>query len=224
MTGPENADRLRQVLALRSGAEAAPGPNCLDDDTVAALAEGGLGTQARSAGLAHLATCGRCRRAVASVARALADPEVARGVREAEHAGRLRVRRFGWTALGAAAAAAALLIAWPPPADEPLPPHRALPITAAPAPVGLWPVGLVDEARGLRWTPVAGADRYRVTLFDADGSVRYEAELDHTEVALPDSVLPKPGETLWWEVDARLGFDRWASSDLIEFSVGRGRR
>jgi hypothetical protein len=69
---------------------------------------------------------------------------------------------------------------------------------------------------------VSGADRYRVTLFDADGAVRYEIELAGTVVILPDSVLPAPGGTYWWRVDARLGFDRWAGSALIEFSVVPG--
>jgi len=224
MTGPDDADRLRQVRAFRSGGEAHLTPHCLSDDAVAALAEGTLEAETRSAGLAHVATCDRCRRAVASVARALADPEVAQEVRTAGFVGRPRIRWLGWATVGVAAAAAVLLLAWPPGLEEPLPSHRARPITAAPAPEAVWPVGTVAEARSLRWTPVSGADRYRVTLFDAEGSVRYETELAGTEVALPDSVLTAPGTTYWWKVDARLGFDQWAASEVIEFSIRQSPR
>jgi len=221
MTGRDDADRQRQVRAFRSGGEAHPTARCLDDDAIAALAEGTLETQTRTAGLAHVAHCDRCRRAVASVARALADPEVARELRAADPAARRRGPRVAWAALGVAAAAAVLLLARPPGVDGPLSPHRAAPITAAPAPAAVWPVGTVAEARSLRWTPVPGADRYRVTLFDTEGAVRYETELAATEIALPDSVVPAAGETRWWRVEARIGFDRWAASELIRFSVSR---
>jgi hypothetical protein len=224
MIEPHDVKRLATVRVGRAGGESLPTPHCLYDDSIAALAEGVLDAGARAAGVAHLAVCDRCRRAVASVARALADPVVAREVRAVELAGRPRIRRFGWAALGAAAAAAVLLLVVPREVEEPLPPHRALPITAAPAPEAVWPVGPVAEARSLRWTPVSGADRYRVTLFDADGAVRYETELAGTVVDLPDSVLPAPGEAHWWRVEARLGFDRWAASALIEFIVERGPR
>lgn len=221
MTGLHDVDLLRRARAFRPGGEALAMPDCLDDDTLAALAEGTLEAEARSTGLAHIATCDRCRRAGASVARALNDPAVAKESRAVELAGRPRVRRLGWVGLAAAAAAAVLLLATPPRIEEPVSPHRAAPITAAPAPEAVWPVGTVAEARSLRWTAVSGADRYRVTLFDADGAVRYETELAGTMVALPDSVLLAPGETHWWRVDARLGFDRWVGSDLIEFTIGR---
>jgi hypothetical protein len=224
MTDSHDVKRLAMVRAGRAGGESRPTPHCLDDDSIAALAEGAPDAEARAAGVAHLAVCERCRRAVASVARALTDPAVAREVRAAELAGRRRVQRFGWAALGVAAAAAVLLLVVPPGLEEPVPPHRALPITAAPAPEAVGPVGPVAEARSLRWTPVSGADRYRVTLFDADGAVRYETELAGTVVDLPDSVLPAPGVPQWWRVEARLGFDRWVASALFEFSVERGRR
>jgi hypothetical protein len=222
MTGPDEAERLTRVRALRSDSEGMITPFCLDDETLAALAEGGLQPDIRSACLSHLAGCGRCRRAVASVARALANPEVAGEIRSIERAGRPPVRRFVPIALGVAAAAAIILFAWLPRLEDPAPPHRASPITAAPAPEAVGPVGPVSEAQSLRWTPVSGADRYRVTLFDANGSVIYEAELTGTSLALPDSVQLFPGRTYGWKVDARLGFDRWAGSQLIQFSITQG--
>ena len=47
-----------------------------------------------------------------------------------------------------------------------------LAITAAASPVLTAPVGVVANARTLRWTEVAGADRYRVTAFDNRGAGR----------------------------------------------------
>jgi hypothetical protein len=71
----------------------------------------------------------------------------------------------------------------------------------------------------LRWSAAAGADRYRVTLFDADGRVLYETEVGETVAPLPDSVAPGPGRPYLWKVEARTGFDRWSASDLVEFTV-----
>jgi hypothetical protein len=222
MTGPNESDRLTRVRALRSDSEAMVTPSCLDEDTLAALAEGMVEPDRRPSALSHLAGCGRCRRAVASVARALANPEVAGEIRSLERSGRRPVRHFVPAALGVAAAAAIILFAWLPQLEDPTQPHRASPITAAPAPEAVGPVGPVSEAQSLRWTPVSGADRYRVTLFDAGGSVVYEAELTGTSLILPDSVQLVPGRTYGWKVDARLGFDRWAGSKLIEFSITEG--
>jgi len=220
MTGLPEFDWLAQVRAGRADRTAFRTPACLDDDTVAALAEGTLDAEPRAGALAHLAQCDHCRRAVASVVRALASPDVAREARVAERGTRRAVHRVGWVAFGTAAAAAVLLLVWPPPSNEPPPTHRAAPITAAPAPEAITPVGPVAEMRGLRWTPVSGADRYRVTVFDAEGSVLFETELTGTATTLPDSVGLAAGVTYWWKVDARLGFDRWAASPLIEFSIG----
>jgi Putative zinc-finger len=221
MTEPGKADRLTdrlaQVRAFRPGGEGTATRDCLDDGAIAAMVDGTLEAESRSVALAHLAACERCRKAVASVARALADPEVAREARAAERAGGSRVR-FTRVAIGVAAAAAIVLFVWPRQLQEPLP-HRAPPITSAPAPEAVWPVGQVAEVQSLRWTSVAGADRYRVTLFDAAGSVLFENDLVDTVIALPDSVLLTPGGTYWWKVDARLSFDRWATSKLIEFSI-----
>ena len=224
MTGSDEAERLRRLLLPHARADFPPTPDCVDDDTIAALAEGSLDAEDHAALLPHVAACARCRSMVASVARALSDPVVAREIRAVEgrhrpSGTRRRVRWIGRIA-GAAAAAALVLLAWPQQPDEPQP-HRAPPITLAPAPEAIRPVGPVAEASHLAWTSVSGADRYRVALFDAEGTVLYEIEVPDTMAALPDSVLPRPGETYWWRVEARLGFDRWAASDLIEFSVSQ---
>lgn len=222
MTKPGDVDLLRGALAHHRSGDPPATPECLDDDTLAALAEGVLGDERRAAAVPHLAACPRCRMVVASVARALADPGVAREIRGAEGGRRWGGRRHGWAAAAVAAAAVLLLLAVPTQFQEETLPHRAPPITAAPAPEAVSPQGPVAEARSLRWTPVSGADRYRIAMFDAAGTVLFEAELDGTSAVLPDSALPVAGETYWWRVEARVGFDRWVASDLIEFSVARG--
>jgi len=195
-----------------------PTADCVDDDTMAALAAGTLDPELRAAVLPHVASCERCRAAVASVARALADSSVAQEVRRAEG----RRRPFFRIAVPLAAAAVLLLLTWPP-VDMRGPGHRAPPPGAATTPVPLAPVGSVAEADVLRWSAVAGADRYRVTLFDAAGRVVYEAQLPDTLAALPDSIALAPSRTYLWKVEARTGFDRWAASDLVEFSIAGTR-
>jgi len=221
MIDPRDPDQIAQVRAVRAGGLDAATADCLDDDTIAALADGGMEGRERDGALAHLARCARCRRVVASVARALVDSDVALEVRSVEQAGRRRTKRLLGRAAAGLAAAAALVLLVRIRYREAAPPHRAAPITAAPAPDAVAPVGPVADARMLRWTPVSGANRYRVTVFDADGGVRLAAELDSTTVGLPDSIRLVPGEQYWWKVDARLGFDRWVASELIEFSVRR---
>src|SRR5438128_2586029 len=113
MSHPDPLDPLRRVLALHAaGAPEQPTLECLDDDTLAALAEGSLSVVARATALGHVASCPRCRSIVASVARALADSGVAREVPSPGSAGR---RRFLQIALPAAAAAVLLVLAWPRP-------------------------------------------------------------------------------------------------------------
>lgn len=217
MTDPDDLVPLTRLRTLRAGGEAEVTPACLDDDTIASLAEGVLDAAARPPLLAHAVECDRCRTALAMVVRALGDPAVQHEVRAVERRGGNRTR---WLALAGVAAAALLaLVVRMPRTTIPDSPHRASPITAAPAPQAVSPVGAVAGVRQLRWTPVAGAERYRVTLFDANGTVLYEAEQPGTELTLPDSVVPGPGVRRWWRVEAQLGFDRWAASDLNEFVI-----
>jgi hypothetical protein len=188
---------------------------CLDDDTIAALAEGTLAPERRAAVLPHVASCARCRLAVASVARALADPAVAR-----ELSIDSRGRRVYRIALPLAAAAVVLLLLSSP-ADDRGPGHRGPPPPPATVPIPRSPLGTFAAVDALQWSSVAGADRYRVTLFDATGRVVYEAERSDTFAALPDSIALEPGATYLWKADARTGFDRWTASPLVEFSIAR---
>ena len=212
MTDPDLLKLLRHVLEgpIRDT------PECLDDDTVAALADGTLDATARAAVLPHLAVCARCRGALASVARALGDAGVAREVAAAEGDGRRRFYRIAFPL--AAAAALLLVLTWPRPADDGGPPHRGPP-PGATAPIPIAPVGVVASASALQSPAVAGADRYRVTLSDADGRVLYERQLADTVAALPDSIVLAAGRTYVWLVEARTGFDRWSTSQLVQFSI-----
>ncbi len=196
-----------------------PTRDCLQDQQIAAVADGSLAPEARGPVLSHVATCSRCRSAVASVARALADPSVAR-----ELSGSSRRRRWYHVAVPLAAAAVLLLLVWSPEGDQ-WGGHRGAPPPAATTPVPRSPIGAVAAVDELRWSPVAGADRYRVTVFDASGGAVYVAEVRDTLVAFPDSIALQSGASYLWKVDARIGFDRWAGSELAEFKVvGPGRR
>ena len=79
-------------------------------------------------------------------------------------------------------------------------------------------------AKDLRWSPVVGADRYRVTVFDVTGGVVYASESSDTVVAFPDSVALVPGASYLWKVEARTGFDRWSPSELAEFKIALQQR
>jgi hypothetical protein len=224
VTDREVLQRFRQVLAAAGPEEPAPRtPGCLDDDVIAALAEGSVEPAVRAAALPHLAECARCRAAMASVARALADPDVGREVAALEAGGHGRLWRATWIAVPLAAASVVLMLSWPPPRDADSR-HRAPTITAAQAPVPVSPIGAVADARRLVWTTTVGADRYRVTLFDSAGSVAFETELGDTTTLVPDSVALAGGRRYLWKVEARTDLGRWTASDLVDFSVPGGAR
>ena len=218
MRSDESFEELWSVLDTRVRSETQT-PDCLSDDMIAALADGSLAPDVRAAILPHVASCARCRTAVASVARALADPAVAR--EPSVSAGGRRWYRMAVPL----AAAAVLLLLLSSPGDDRLPEHRGSPPPPpATTPIPRSPVGAVAAVNELRWSPVAGADRYRVTVFDATGRVIYATEGSDTMVTFPDSVPLSAGAPYLWKVDARIGFDRWAGSVLAEFKVAGPRR
>jgi hypothetical protein len=210
------ADRdVHDLLRSRPDASGRETPDCLDDATLAALAEGALDATARAKALPHLAGCPRCRGVVASVSRALADRSVATEIARLE-----RTQRRYWIALPIAAAAALVLALGVPRWLEQGPTHRGPPGADQAAPRPLAPIGTVAAATTLRWASVAGADRYRVVLFDAAGRVVYENQLADTVANLPDSITLAPGPPYLWKVEARMGWDRWSASELVRFSIG----
>ena len=215
MTDSDPFEFVRRVLETRITSEFVT-TACLDDHTIAGLAAGTLDAAARPSALSHVAGCGRCRDAVASVARALSDSSVAREIAKLAGSGR---RRFLRIALPVAAAAVLLVAVWP--RDGRLT-HRGPPAPGRAVPAPISPVGPVTDAKTLRWSAAIEADRYRVTLFDAQAQVLYESQLGDTAVALPDSIVLAPGRPYLWKVEARTGWDRWVASGLVEFSIAQG--
>jgi hypothetical protein len=221
VTDSDPLGSLRPALWLASSADSPRAEACLDDETIAALAEGALDAGSRAAPLAHLVSCARCRTAVVSVAKALADVSVTRALHAVEGGRWRRVRRMAVTGVPVAAAAAFLLLLVRPELSVREAVHRAPAVTAADTPEPVTPVGLVQEAAAFRWTAVPGADRYRLTLFDSRPGVVYETEVEAVVAQLPDSVTLIPGARYLWKVEARTSLDRWVSSELIEFSIAR---
>lgn len=227
LTCPGCMSRIAELSAalgsLRIEASVAPTRtgDCLDDAQVAALAEGGTPAEARDAIVEHLGACPRCRAAVSSVTRAVRSEALATEVAALE-------RKRGWMGLrryllpvGVAASAALLLLLESPSAPDEVR-HRERPMTTAPAPEPMAPVGSAADVRTLRWHSAEGTDRYRVTLFDADGDVLHEATLADTVAVLPEGVALQAGERYFWLVSARTEVDRWVTSDLMEFTVSTG--
>lgn len=216
MRSDELPEELLRVLDTRVRSDTVTA-DCPPDEVIAGLADGSLASEQRRSVLPHVAWCARCRGAVASIARALADPAVARELAPPSS------RRWYRIAVPLAAAAVLLLLLVSP-ADDRSSTHRGSPPPPATTPVPRSPVGAVASVDDLRWSPVAGADRYRVTVFDATGSVVYAAEASDTAVAFPDSIVLVPDKAYLWKVDARTAFDRWAASELAEFRIAGPRR
>jgi CHAT domain-containing protein/tetratricopeptide (TPR) repeat protein len=210
------------IRASASGAVAGDG-ECLDELALADFVDGTADPGRRERSVAHLATCGRCRRQLASVVDLLSDPSIAVEVRQVERLrGPSAPRRklLAGASLIAAAAAVVLLLVRPRANDQSANEHRGDTITASSAPVPVSPIGDVVAATTLSWSAVPGAEGYRVTLFEAGGKLLFEAESPDTVTALPDSIVLVPGSLYLWKVEARTSWERWVSSELIEFRVG----
>ena len=215
------ADLARVVHGIRasSGAAIVGDGECLDELILSRFVDGTSPGGERETALAHLAKCGQCRRQLASLVELLADPGVAAEVRQIEQArDRSAPRRRLLAGAGLLAAAALVLVlVWPGGRDHAIDGHRGPTITASAAPTPISPIGDVAAATTLGWTAVPGAERYRVTLFDAAGKLLFETELNDTLVAIPDSISIDPGRLYLWKVEARTGWERWVSSELIRF-------
>jgi len=180
------------------------------DNEILAYLEGKLEGEALRLVEAHLARCSACRREVADAKEILKRP-----------------RRVRWPLFAPAAAAAAvalLFLAWPAHREAPLemPVHRETPAELEVVPILLSPLGDVAAAESFGWTRVAGADRYRLTLYDSEGVVKWRGATVDSLLPLPDSVALEVGTLYLWKVEARVGWDVWESSDLAEFRLDEG--
>lgn len=199
-------------------------PDCLDELVIADFVDGRLTPEARAAAVAHLLACARCRSVVSATGRLIADGSVA-----SEIPGVARVaaesRRRRWPLpLGLAAAAALALLLWPRSADDRAPGLREPTLTTTVAPLPIAPRDAVMRVDRLVWSSVPRAERYRLRLYDAEGTVVWRVETPDTSVALPDSIALSPGVTYFWRVEAETEWRRWASSELVEFRPVGPRR
>ncbi|MDQ6611736.1 MAG: tetratricopeptide repeat protein, partial [Gemmatimonadota bacterium] len=180
----------------------------------------------------HIATCGHCREQVGALVALMRTPQITTEVVQLNsapltaavsapaRANRQSRRRTLWTATTVLAAAASAWLFVRPSSTPPVTrEHGDATITANAAPVPLFPLGDVTNANTLRWSAVSGTDRYRVTLYDALANVLFETQLTDTSVAIPGSVHLERGRSYLWKVEDRTGWDRWASSELMEFRV-----
>ena len=89
------------------------------------------------------------------------------------------------------------------------------------------PLADEDAAEG-RWVKrillPEHAREFRVTLFDFEGVVLWEAQVSDTIAVLPDSVRLQASTNYFWKVAARGDYGTWVSSGLRQFRVVPGRR
>ena len=187
---------------------------------------GRLGEADTEAFESHYLTCERCQN---ELRLALAIREALPEVREAGlHApaelevsvisSRFRGRTAA--ALAAAAVLAGLLLVRPFKLnEESAPVHRDEATAVEVAPSLRAPGGVVATVETFQWSQVPAADLYRLTVYDAEAAVVWEVETRDTLITPPDGTEFEPDARYIWQVAARVGFDRWVSSELVEFTI-----
>jgi hypothetical protein len=190
----------------------------LDDSSLAAIVDGDV---SHPDAIAHLSECEDCRRRMSAVAHLVDDVHISGEIELLE-----RPRRRWIPVVGTLAAAAVatiiiggptLMRSRPAPSESDTAIHREGTITTTAPPRILSPAAIAKRGDALRWTSVAGADAYRVQVWDSEGNVVLSTETPDTVLALPAVV--KPGVTYLWEVKARTGWDRWVSSEFLQFTI-----
>lgn len=195
---------------------------CLDEMALAELVDGAGDPERRAALMTHLAACVVCRGTVASLARFLAQPaaraEVAKVAGSTRRWSRLALPGIGIA--GVTAAAVVLFVVsglWK--VDQRLASsQREVTLTVGVAPEAVAPVGRVEAPNRFVWAGVPLADRYQLIVFDAQGTVVWEAQTRDTALALPASIGLRAASPYFWRVRARTGWDRWSESALVEFT------
>lgn len=218
------ANALRLIAVEASEAT----PDCLDDESIAAFAEGTIDPADLTAAVTHLSACARCSQEVASVARLLCASSVTSELaRLGERSGSGKRRRHllrGFLMAGALAAGLLILLV-PGSTQRAKRLYREESVTGAAAPRLVAPIDAAAPLDTFRWTSVPRADRYRITVFSREGSVIWEAQTRDTAISLPDVVARVPDGTVLWRVEAHAGWeDRWASSDLATLTFHRTPR
>ncbi|MGD2216950.1 MAG: zf-HC2 domain-containing protein [Gemmatimonadales bacterium] len=172
----------------------------------------------------HYLTCARCQNEL-RLATAIRDvlPEVqeaapAPDVSPALLSGRWLRRHARVGAVAAAIAAVLAGVLFFQPGEDTLP-HREPALGTADVPTVEAPIGEVGTVSEFRWSPVASADLYKLTLYNVSGDVVWEVDTRETHVGLPDAPRLEPGVPYLWQVDARVDWDHWVSSELVRFRI-----
>jgi hypothetical protein len=229
----QQVSELQQAAGALRAAVLAPAAadSCLDDIAIAEVID--AVPAVRPAHFAHLANCARCRQQVAAVSQLLRDPSIVNEIAHLEQPIPIRVvhRRLVHAApvLGLMAAGLAAVLLWPgsntrtPVVATDSARYRERALTSTVAPRLISPAGNAATANSFVWTSVPRADRYRVTVFDREGSVVWESETSDTTLAMPSAINSARGPLFLWGVKARTGFDRWVDSDTKQFTIRAAR-
>jgi hypothetical protein len=189
------------------------------DEFLERYVAGALGADDRDRLERHLLLCDRCQR----------EARLALAVRHELARERKQMHRPSgrWIAAGIGTAAAAVLLALLIPQvvlEREVDTHRDVPAVDTVRPIPLAPIGPVTgRPSTLIWSRVAGADRYRVSVLSAGGDVLLEAETADTALAVPDGTKLDSEGSFFWKVDARIGWDRWVKSPVVEFAIETAR-
>lgn len=229
----EDVASLRRAAELLEARESnlviEEGNACLDEADLAAWADGRLDPETRAGTLSHLVGCSRCRRAVASLVETLRSERVASAVRELEEGGvgkpgpgPRRAYRVGAVVAAVAAVLAGVLFLGPTDLEiEETPPYREGPPGPTSVPQAIAPLGELEAVEVFTWSPVGGADRYRLSVFDDEGTVVWEAETEEARLAPPETLEFEAGAQFFWKVAARVGWDHWVGSELVTFTISQ---
>ena len=207
------AGLLRGPVVLETQIET---PNCLDELVIADFVDGQLTPQLRASAIDHLSTCARCR----AVLKATSDL----ATNSADLTPQAKRRGYRWTLpAGFAAAAVLALLLLPRGGDSPNLREPAVTSTVAPAPLTPAPGASVAQVDRLVWSSVPGAERYRVRLYNGDGSVLWSVVTADTFATLPDSIRLQSRVPYFWRIEAEAEWMRWASSELASFQIKESR-
>lgn len=220
MTDPRSLDPLRGRFF--TGEFSIATPDCLDADTIAALADGTISDPSRSAALRHIARCTVCRRAVASVKQALDEGPITHEVEVVEgRRGRFRIGPLLRVAVPIAAAAGIAVVLWvrTPTGQSVGSVLRDSAVTATATPRPIVPRDHVSGVAQFVWSALPRATRYRVRLYTDDGAVLWTRETSDTLIAAPATPALAPDVSYLWMVEAQTEWQRWTASDLVEFRI-----
>jgi hypothetical protein len=163
-----------------------------EHDRAARYVGGELSEDERDAFEVHFLECPECLALMQTLSEL---PAVLRAPQRLAAVPVRRWRPIAFASLAAAAALAVWLVPWHPAGDQAL---RG----GAHAVVELLPT--TTDAAGLTsfaWTPLAGAGRYRISLFSEDGRTVWTREVDAPPVRWPDDV-PRAAGAYRWRVEA----------------------